>query len=297
MSVSAILEIAIGLVLIYYVLGLMVSALTSWITHSFEIRANQLEQYLADLLQDEDKLSEVLQNPLVTVLKPIGLVPVIGLFTGKTTEYKTGKIPPATFIHSLFGQALNAEMTLEQIKEMVTKGTNSLPADSKLKNDLEELVGKAETSIADAQSKATQLRGDIESWFDQTMVNAGATFKAQARRIVIVLGLVVTLVTGVDSIDMAKQLWDQPNLRAIASAKAVEITDGGELDEDITVLIATLDELELEYHNDWWSTRNTAEAPNAIILKILGMGITWVAVAQGSSFWYDVMKKVTSATK
>ena len=123
MSVSAILEIAIGLVLIYYVLGLMVSAVTSWITKGFEIRANQLEKYLADLLQDEDKLSEILQNPLVTVLKPLGLVPVVGLFTGKTKEYKAGKIPAATFIHSLFGQALNANMTVEQVKTMVNTAT------------------------------------------------------------------------------------------------------------------------------------------------------------------------------
>ena len=147
------------------------------------------------------------------------------------------------------------------------------------------------------QNRGTQLVSDIESWFDQTMVKAGATFTAHARRIVIVLALAVTLVTGVDSIDIAQQLWNQPNLRAVASAKAVEIAEGAELEEDITVLITTLDELQLEYHNDWWNTRNTAEAPNGIPLKALGLLITWVAVAQGSSFWYDVMKKVTSITK
>ncbi len=297
MSVSAILEIAIGLVLIYYVLGLMVSAVTSWITKGFEIRANQLEKYLANLLQDEDRLAEILQNPLVTVLKPIGLVPVIGFFTGKTTEYKAGKIPAATFIQSLFGQAINADMTLEQIKSMANAATENLPAESQLKNDLDELIAKAESSIAEAQAKATQLRNDIEGWFDKVMVKAGATFAIHARRIVIALALVVTLITGADSIDIAQQLWDQPNLRAVAAAKAVEVAEGGELDADIGVLITTLDELELEYHNDWWNTRNTPEAPNTILLKILGLTITWIAVAQGSSFWYDVMKKVTSVTK
>lgn len=297
MSVSTILEIGLGLILIYYVLGLMVSAVTSWITKGFEIRANQLEKYLADLMQDEDKLSEVLQNPLITVLKPIGLVPILGFFTGKTTEYKTGKIPAATFIHSFFGQALTTDMTLEQIKTTVTAATESLPPESKLKKDLDELVIKAEASIAETGAKAAQLRTDINSWFDQTMVRGGATFTAQARRIVIALGLVVTLLTGVDSIDIAQQLWNQPNLRAVAAAKAVEVAAGDELEEDIGVLVTTLEELQLEYHNDWWNTRNTTDAPNALILKILGLGITWIAVAQGSSFWYDVMKKVTSVTK
>ncbi len=297
MSVSTILEIGLGLILIYYVLGLMVSGVTSWITKGLEIRAKELEKYLANLLQDEDKLSEILQNPLVTVLKPIGLVPVIGFFTGKTTEYKVGKIPAATFIHSLFGQALNADMTLEQIKTAVTAATQDLPPESQLKNDLDELISKAESSIAEAQAKATQLRTDIESWFDLVMAKAGDTFTVQARRIVIALALVVTLVTGVDSIDIAQQLWNQPVLRAVAAAKAVEVAAGGELEEDIGVLVTTLDELQLDYHNDWWNTRNSTEAPNAILLKILGLGITWIAVAQGSSFWYDVMKKVTSVTK
>lgn len=297
MSISAILEIAIGLILIYYVLGLMVSAVTSWITRGFEIRAKELEKYLAGILKDEDKLSEILQNPLVTVLKPIGLVPILGFFTGKIAEYKAGKIPGATFAQSLFGQAIDADMTLEQIKATVSAATESLPPESQLKNDLDNLVAKAETSLTEAEAKAAQLRSDIESWFDQMMVKAGATFTAQARRIVIALAFVVTLFTGVDSIDIAQQLWNQPNLRAIAAAKAVEIAGGEELDEDIKALVTTLKDLEFDYHNDWWNTRNTNEAPNAILLKVLGLAITWIAVAQGSSFWYDLMKKVTSITK
>ncbi|MFL7868547.1 MAG: hypothetical protein AB8I58_06945, partial [Anaerolineales bacterium] len=100
-----------------------------------------------------------------------------------------------------------------------------------------------------------------------------------------------------DSIDIAQQLWNQPNLRAVASAKAVQIADGGELEPDIKVLASTLEELELDYHNDWWNTRNSPDLPNAILLKTLGLAITWVAVAQGSSFWYDVMKKVTSIAR
>ena len=165
-----------------------------------------------------------------------------------------------------------------------------MPDTSRLKNDVTKLINDAEGNLA-------QLRYSLESWFDGVMDKASATFAIHARRIVVALALVVTLVSGVDSIDIALQLWNQPNLRAVASAKAVQIADGGELEPDIKVLVSTLEELELDYHNDWWNTRNSPDAPNAILLKVIGLVITWVAVAQGSSFWYDVMKKVTSIAR
>ena len=290
MSVSTILEICIGLVLIYYILGVIVSAVTSWFTIGLQIRARDLENYFKELFQDETKLNQVLTHPLVTSLKPIRLTPVTGLITGKTQEYKTGKIPAATFLQALIGQSVASLQTVDEIKAEVNKSIASLPDTSEFKKEITQLLNEA-------GNDAAQLRATVESWFDGVMKKSSALYTAHARRIVIILALIVTLVTGVDSIDVARQLWDQPNLRAVAAAKAVEISEGGELDPDIKALVDTLDELQLEYHNDWWNTRNTPEMPNNILLKVLGLGITWAAVAQGSSFWYDVMKKVTSVTK
>ena len=290
MSVSTILEICIGLVLIYYILGLIVSVVTSWFTKGLQIRANDLEDYLKDLFHNEAKLNDIMDYPLITALKPIRLTPIVGLITGRTTEYKTEKIPPATFLQALIGQAIDSKPKFEDLKKAVVSVTNTLPDESQLKQDLNQLV-------EDAGTNATQLLDTLESWFDGVMEKTCAIYTAHARRIVIVLALVITLAIGADSIDIAKQLWDQPNLRAVAAAKAVEIAEGSELEPDIKILITTLDDLELEYHNDWWNTRNTADSPYAIPLKVLGLAITWAAVAQGSSFWYDLMKKITSITQ
>lgn len=290
MSVSTILEICIGLVLIYYILGLIVSVVTSWFTKGLQIRANDLEDYLKDLFHNEAKLNDIMDYPLITALKPIRLTPIVGLITGRTTEYKTEKIPPATFLQAFIGQAIDSNLNIDDLKKAVVSVTNTLPDESQLKQDLNQLV-------EDAGTNATQLLDTLESWFDGVMQKASEIYTAHARRIVITLALVITLVTGADSIDIAKQLWDQPNLRAVAAAKAVEIAEGSELEPDIKILITTLDDLELEYHNDWWNTRNTADSPYAIPLKVLGLAITWAAVAQGSSFWYDLMKKITSITQ
>jgi hypothetical protein len=290
MSVSTILEICIGLVLLYYILGVMVSAITSWITMGFQIRANDLESYFKKLFQSESKLKDVLAHPLVTSLQPIRLTPIVGLLTGKTKEYKTEKIPAATFLQAFIGQSVASLQTVDEITTEINKSIADLPDTSEFKKEITQLINEAGTNAA-------QLRSTIEGWFDGVMQKSSALYTAHARRIVIILALVVTLVTGIDSIDIAKQLWDQPNLRAVAAAKAVEISGGGELEPDIKLLITTLDELDFQYQHDWWNTRNTPEAPNTVLLKVIGLTITWAAVAQGSSFWYDVMKKVTAITK
>jgi hypothetical protein len=290
MSLSTILEIIIGLILIYYVLGVIVSAVTSWITTTLQTRAKDLKGYLNGLLDDKDKLGEIMANPLVTALRPIRLTPIVGFFTGQTAEYDAEKIPPGVFFTALLGRGIDTYQTFDEVKQAADKALESLPDSSQLKKDLTKLIDDAEGNLA-------QLRYSLESWFDGVMHKASAIFTIHARRIVIALALMVTLVSGVDSIDIAQQLWNQPNLRAVASAKAAQIAEGGELAPDIKVLVTTLEDLELDYHNDWWNTRNSSDAPNAILLKILGLAITWVAVSQGSSFWYDVMKKVTSIAR
>jgi hypothetical protein len=217
-------------------------------------------------------------------------MPIIGLFTGGTKVYKTDKIPTATFFQAFIGKAIESKQDFDELNSVVVSAISGLPDNSQLKKDINKLIDEA-------GKDATQLRDSLESWFDGIMKNASAIFTSHARRIVIALALVVTLFTGADTIDLAQQLWDQPNLRSVAAAKAVEIAEGNELEPDIEVLIKTLNELELDYKNDWWNTRYSTEAPYAIPLKALGLTITWIAVSQGSSFWYDLMKKVTSITR
>ncbi|MFN2236996.1 MAG: hypothetical protein ACK2U1_22440, partial [Anaerolineales bacterium] len=263
MSVSTILEIIIGLVLIYYVLGVIVSAVTSWITETLQTRDKGLESYLNGLFEDKSKLDEVMANPLITALKPIRLTPIVGFFTGQTAEYDTEKIPADLFLTAVLGRGIDTYQTFEEVKQAAEKALKGLPDSSRLKKDVSKLIDDAEGNLA-------QLRYSLESWFDGVMDKASKVFAIHARRIVIALALVVTLISGVDSIDIAQQFWNQPNLRAVASAKAMQIAESGELESDIKALVTTLEELELDYHNDWWNTRNNPDSPNAILLKILG---------------------------
>jgi hypothetical protein len=290
MNVSAILEVCIGLVLVYYILAVMVSAVTSGVTTVLQIRAKNLKGYLDDVFQDPEKVKKVMEHPLISMLRPVRLVPIIGLLTGETRVYNTEKIPTATFFQAFIGKAIESKEDFDELKSAIVAAIAALPENSSLKKDINAL-------IEEAGQDYKQLSDSIKNLFDGVMKNASALFTAQARRIVIILALVVTLITGADSISLAQQLWEQPNLRAVAAAKAVEVAEGSELEPDIQVLISTLDELKLDFQNDWWNTRNSADNPYAIPLKVIGLIITWGAVSQGSSFWYDLIKKITSITR
>jgi hypothetical protein len=50
----------------------------------------------------------------------------------------------------------------------------------------------------------------------------------------------------------------------------------------------------------WWQTEHPEAGSTVmdwflfIVLKALGLGLTAAAVSQGSSFWYDLLKKISS---
>ena len=148
MNVSTLLEIIIGLILIYYVLGVIVSAVTSWITKTLQTRAKHLESYLNGLFGDKDKLDEIMDNPLITALKPIRMTPIVGFITGQTAEYNTEKIPAGVFLTALLGRGIDTYQTFDEVKQAVDKALNGLPDTSRLKKDITKLINDAEGNLA-----------------------------------------------------------------------------------------------------------------------------------------------------
>ena len=49
MSISLVLEVAVGLIVVYYILGSVVSLVTQWINEVLESRGKALEQYLVQI--------------------------------------------------------------------------------------------------------------------------------------------------------------------------------------------------------------------------------------------------------
>ncbi len=91
-----------------------------------------------------------------------------------------------------------------------------------------------------------------------------------------------------------------PDFGLLRPNKPVFMTSQPAQAQDITALFNQMGSL--SFRVGWWqaqdlpASRNPIDWLNFILLKLLGLGITAVAVSQGSSFWYDLLKKATGTS-
>ncbi len=285
------LEVAIGLILVYYLLGSVVSVITRLINEALETRAVALERYLIKIMGDKN-LGDLLNLPQIKALRPIRYKNMLSVFGSSTEPKKVDKIPLSTLVDSYFdiiGLTGNKDLNLLQLAELVDK----LP-DSDGKQAFIGWINQGVTNIED-------LRKRTSDYFCGLMDQAAATFKSNARSFVIILSIGITLLFGTDSIQLATTLWTNAELRALAAAKAQMVVEEEGADASIDDLVQDLSDLTIKI--GWWQsvrpadTATTAEWVWFVLLKALGLGLTAAAVSQGSSFWYDLLKKITAPTK
>jgi len=288
MSVPQVLEVAIGLILVFYILGAIVSLITQWINEFFETRGKALERYLVKIVGDK-KIGDFISLPQLQALRPIRYKNMFSVFGAITEPKKIEKIPVATLVDAYFdlaGLTANQELNLLELAELVDK----LP-DSDGKRAFIRWINQGVTSIEDLRKRTT-------AYFTGILEQAASTFRANARSFVIMMSIGITVLFGTDSIQLAKTLWTNAELRTLAVAKAEVVAAQEGSSASIDDLIRELSDLTIRI--GWWNTDHPAADAAVmdwvlfIILKVVGLGLTAAAVSQGSSFWYDLLKKITS---
>jgi hypothetical protein len=372
MSLTTVIQVAIGLALAYYALSLIVNILVAIVKDIFDMRAEALERVLADLLKTSETGQTLFQqfqeHALIQNLKPI---------TNKAWQYtnrdrpKVEKIPNGTFslalldvlasrvrltdfVYKAIGRLAKADPDLENLlRDSLARDNDNLidglraavgkldagPVRTRLQELIDLLLGEPDAQLKiirlgieelpdDTTKKAllglislskddvNDLRARVEGWYDDTMKNVSLMYTKQVRKWVIFISLLVTLLVGVDSIQIARDLWEQPARQtAVVEALSPLVDEFGKeiieletmrtLDEaekaqrieeragDILAIIAGLQSLE-DVSITWQNANPLAEEnwEAGIPLKVLGLLLTWGAVSQGSSFWYDIFKKL-----
>ena len=291
MSIPQVLEVAVGLIVIYYLLGSVVSLVTQWINEALETRGVALHQYLIKIVGDK-KIEDLKNLPQIQALRPIRYKGFLSVLGSATEPKMVEKIPVATLVDSFFdiaGLTAKKEMELLELAELIDK----LP-DSEGKKAFIHWINQGVTNIADLRTRTT-------AYFSGMMEQAAATFRARARSFVIILSIGITILFGTDTIQLAKALWTNAELRAIAAAQADAVVAQGGTTADLSSLLDDLSKFSIKI--GWWQTQQFPQSSDIgawalfILLKIVGLGITAAAVSQGSSFWYDLLKKLASPTK
>jgi len=289
MSISQALEVVIGLIFVYYVLGSIVSLITQWINEAFETRGKSLERHLKKIVGDRH-VDEFVKLPQLQALRPIRYKDAFSFITSNTEAKKLEKIPAAVLVDSYFdfvGMTASKEFEADELKALI----GAFP-ESEGKQAMLKWVSQGVTNIEDLRKRTTVYFGGV-------MEQASATFRANARSFVIILSILFTLVLGTDSIQLAQTLWNNAGVRALAVAQAELVVRQDDAEARMDDLIQQLLDLNI-VRIGWWQT----ELPPAgstvgqwvlfSVLKVLGLGLTAAAISQGSSFWYDLLKKITT---
>jgi len=284
MSFSQGLEVIIGLVFVYYVLGSIVSLITQWINEAFETRGKSLQRHLKKIVGNKH-VDEFVKLPQLQVLRPIRYKNLFSFMTSSTEAKMLEKVPASTLVDSYFdfvGLTATKEFEADRLKELIS----TFP-DSEGKKAMLQWVEQGVTNIEDLRKRTTL-------YFSGVMDQAAATFKSIARSFVIVISIFFTLLLGTDSIVLAQTLWTNAGARSLAAAQAELAVQQGGPDANLDDLVQQLGLLNI-VHVGWWQM----DAPEGnwglfVLLKILGLSLTAAAVAQGSSFWYDLLKKIAS---
>ena len=219
MSIPQVLEVAVGLIVVYYILGSIISLITQWINEVLESRGMALEQYLLKLVGEDrvDKkkyLNNLIELPQLKALRPIRYKNFLSVFSSATEPKKLEKIPVATLVDAYFdivGLTSKKQMDLLELADLVDK----LP-DSEGKKAFIGWINQGVTSISDLKSRTT-------AYFTGMMEQAAATFRARARSFVIMLSIGITVLFGTDSIQLAKTLWTSANFAPLLPPRRMRL--------------------------------------------------------------------------
>src|SRR5256886_626678 len=183
---SAILDTAIGLIFVFLVVSLVVSAANELLAALFKWRANNLFLGIRQLLQDPSVtglVTRFYEHPLIDGLSS----------KGKKPSY----IPSRTFA-----------LALLDIVSPTTPGSNRTLED--LKTGIEKLPNALQVTfrvlLDEAGHDIEQFKVQLEIWFNSTMERVSGWYKRKTQALQLALALSIVALGNVDSVRIARSL-------------------------------------------------------------------------------------------
>src|SRR5580692_4451611 len=197
---SQVLEVVIGLTLIYLVLSIGCSGLKEIIAALFALRAKTLEKGVRSMLKNgsNDYTAQLFAHPLIQATAPEG--------------QKPSYISARMFAAALFDIVAPADATQPRTIQSLRASVAQIP-NAKLRATLLNMIDSANGDIDAARLK-------IEHWFDDTMARVSGWYKRMAQKIIFAAGLLLCAAVNADTVMIVKELWSDEALRSAVVARA-----------------------------------------------------------------------------
>jgi hypothetical protein len=291
------LEVAVGLVLIFLLFSLVLTAFREAVEGILKARARNLERALAELFDDRagDGLRKLFyEHPLVS-----------GLFPGqpKLTAFADNGKPAG----ALLDRAVKAVKERTNLPSYIPREVFSTVIDDLITANAQpsqkfDAAYQALVRISGGNPAGTKVA--LEQWFDSAMDRASGWYKRRSQLIVGVTGVVLAMVLNVNAVTVAQHLATNEAARA----QAVKFAENAPLPAGVPDPKIQLEDFRtqaaaLELPIGWSASERakfsaTLDADGFLpklgefTLLLAGFLIVGLAGMLGAPFWFDILGKI-----
>lgn len=306
---SSIIEVGVGLILVYMLMSLLVSQINNIIKNLLDVRGEYFVNELGRLVSDPQVRARLLAHPTIQALMHGDMVKNITAdkLAEVLVDILAGSGEALEYLEQLHNSAL-VDRLLEPI------------SDPNLRRRLEQVLATAR-SLPDAKLK-------LIDWFNTTLNRMSELYRRRMQFFSLVVGALLAVLLNVDTLAVGRALWNDPVLRqaTVAAADAtlsetdLAAADPGTVQESFATARQTMSQfLELRLPIGWMvDVVDASDQPLATLdplrdsrnlwnfvpgnspywwqlwlEKIGGLILTTVAVMQGAPFWFDLLKRAT----
>ena len=262
-----IVDVALGLILLYSTLSLVASVVKEWISSVLGLRAKNLEKGIQTLI-GKAHAARLYGHPLVSTLAKEKKLPS---YIGSGTF--------ASVVVDLLAHDENGK-SLVVPRDRAAVLVDRVGDDPVLGPTLRALSNAGAETVAD-------LRREIADWFDEGMNRVSGWYRRKAQGYIFVIGAVVAISANASTVHVVRDLWEDDALRYALAQQAVAVAGNAETTPDTLQvpddLLASFP-LGWEGVSDWgWGGWGT---------HLLGWLFTAAAVSLGAPFWFDLLSRV-----
>ena len=269
-----IIDVALGLFLLFSTLSLVASVVKEWVSSVLGLRAKNLQKGIQTLI-GKDHASRLYGHPLVSTLA------------------KEKKLP--SYIGSgTFASVLVDLLAHDENGKSVVAGNgkasalvDQVSADPVLGPALRALSNAGAETVAD-------LRRKVAAWFDEGMNRVSGWYQRQAQLIIFVIGAVVAVSANASTVHVVRDLWEDDALRYAVAQQAVAAAEA-ETADSLRVRDDILKSFPLGWEGEYPFGRDGGLPGwgfGGWITHLAGWLFTAAAVSLGAPFWFDLLSRV-----
>ena len=280
-----VVDVALGLVLLYSALSLVASAAKEWISTVFRLRARNLQVGIRMLI-GQSYAARLYRHPLIRNLSQPDRLP----------SYIDANTFSVVLI-DLLAENENGGRSVS-MGDAATDLTGLITNDYSLATMLEAMTVSKARTVAD-------LQPELAAWFDQGMSRVAGWYRRRAQYIILAVAAVVTVLTNASTVHVVRDIWQDDALRyavaqetvLIAASAAASPASAAASPDALQIPSAVLDSFPMGWDGEDPFGLDD-QVPTWTVMSwfahLMGWLFTTAAVSLGAPFWFDLLSKVAS---